>query len=326
MKLKLLIIPIAIVLIALYSAAYTVDETEQVVITQFGKAIGDPKTEPGLYFKIPIIQQANYFPKNLLEWDGEPGQVPTLDKTYIYVDTFARWKVVDPLRFFQTVSNEVRALARLDDILDAAVRNIITSYSLIETVRRTNRQLDTFEIGVDQERRPLGKITMGREKIIRGVLEQAEPKLKEFGIQLVDVKIKRLNYVEEVRKSVYARMIAERKQIAEKFRSEGKGEARKIEGDRERELKRITSEAYRKAQEIKGKADAEATLIYAQAYSRDPDFYSFVTTLDIYKKTMGKDTSLILSTDSEFFKFFKGYKEKQRATTPQIEVLEEKTQ
>jgi len=178
MKLKLLIIPIAIVLIALYSAAYTVDETEQVVITQFGKAIGDPKTEPGLYFKIPIIQQANYFPKNLLEWDGEPGQVPTLDKTYIYVDTFARWKVVDPLRFFQTVSNEVRALARLDDILDAAVRNIITSYSLIETVRRTNRQLDTFEIGVDQERRPLGKITMGREKIIRGVLEQAEPKLK----------------------------------------------------------------------------------------------------------------------------------------------------
>jgi len=311
MRFKVLIIPIAIVLIALYSAAYTVDETKQVVITQFGKAIGDPKTQPGLYFKIPIIQQANYFPKNLLEWDGEPGQVPTLDKTYIYVDTFARWKVVDPLRFFQSVSNEVRALARLDDILDAAVRNIITSYSLIETVRRTNRQLDTFEIGVDQERRPLGKITMGREKIIRGVLEQAEPKLKEFGIQLVDVKIKRLNYVEEVRKSVYARMIAERKQIAEKFRSEGRGEARKIEGDRDRELKRITSEAYRKAQEIKGRADAEATLIYAQAYSRDPDFYSFVKTLDIYKKTMGKDTSLILSTDSEFLKFFKGYKGKQ---------------
>ena len=311
MKFKGIIIPVIIILIALFSAAYTVDETEQVVITQFGKAVGDPKTDPGLYFKIPIIQQANYFNKNLLEWDGDPSQIPTLDKTYIYVDTFARWKIVDPLKFFQTVGTVTGALARLDDIIDAAVRNFIAAYPLIETVRWTNLELDTFEIGLDkiQEQRTVGKITTGRQKIVRGILEQADPKLKEFGIQIVDVKIKRLNYVEQVRKSVYGRMIAERKQIAEKFRSEGKGEARKIEGNQEKELKKITSEAYRKAEVIKGKADAEATLIYAQAFNRDPEFYSFIKTLDIYKQTMGKDSSLILSTDSDFLRYFKSLKE-----------------
>ena len=310
MKFKLLIIPIIILLIALFSAAYVVDETEQVVITQFGKPIGKPKVEPGLYFKLPIIQQANYFPKNLLEWDGDPGQVPTLDKTFIWVDTFSRWKIIDPLKFFQTVNNVVGALARLDDILDPAVRNFITSYPLIETVRMTNRELDTFEAGVnqDEEKRPLGEITIGRQKIIKGILAQAQPKLKAFGIEIVDVKIKRLNYVEQVQRSVYARMIAERKQIAEKFRSEGQGEARKIEGNQERELKRITSVAYRTAQEIKGKADGEATAIYAQAFGQDPDFYSFLKTLDIYKKTMDKKSSLILSTESDFLKYFKGYK------------------
>jgi len=308
MKFKTLIIPIIIVLIAFFSAAYTVDETEQVVITQFGKAIGKPQKDPGIYFKIPLIQNANYFPKNLLEWDGDPGQIPTLDKTFIWVDTFSRWKIVDPLKFFQTVNNVVGALARLDDIIDPAVRNFITSYALIETVRRTNRELDTFEIGIDQVKKTdLGEVTMGRGKITKGILEQAQPKLEKFGIKLVDVKIKRLNYVEQVRKSVYGRMVAERRQIAEKFRSEGQGEARKIEGDREKDLKKITSEAYRKAQEIKGKADAEATLIYAKAFSRDPDFYSFVKTLDIYKETMDKDSALILSTDSEFLKYFKGY-------------------
>ena len=294
MKFKALIIPIALV-VALYSAAYTVDETEQVVITQFGKAIGEPKTGAGLYFKIPIIQRANYFPKNLLEWDGDPGQIPTLDKTFIWIDTFARWKIVEPLKFFETVSNVTNALGRLDDIIGPAVRNFVTSCPLIEVK------------GIS----PLGEVKIGRAKITKGIMEKAQSKLALFGIELVYVKIKRLNYVEEVRKAVYDRMIAERKQVAEKFRSEGKGEARKIEGDKVREMKRITSEAYRKAQEIKGKADADASLIYAQAYSRDPDFYSFVKTLDIYKKTMGKDCSLILSTDSEFLKFFKGYKEKQ---------------
>jgi membrane protease subunit HflC len=303
---------IVIIVIILFFRAwpmYVVDETEQVVITQFGKAIGKPKTEPGLYFKIPIIQQVNRFRKNLLDWDGDPGQIPTLDKTFISVDTFARWKIVDPLKFFETVNNEIAALGRLDDIIDPAVRNFITSYPLIETVRMTNRELDTFEAGIDkvQEISPLGEVKTGRANIVKGIMEQAQPKLAEFGIALVDVKIKRLNYVEEVQQSVYARMIAERKQIAEKFRSEGEGEARKIEGDKERDLKRITSEAYRTAQEIKGKADAEATTIYARAYGLDADFYSFTKTLDIYKETLDKDSTLVLSTDSEFFKYMKGY-------------------
>jgi membrane protease subunit HflC len=310
-KHRTLIILIIIVLIAFFSSAYVVDETEQVIITQFGKAIGEAKKDPGLKFKVPLIQRANYFPKNLLEWDGDPGQIPTLDKTYIWVDTFARWKITDPLKFFQTVNNVVGALGRLDDIIDSAVRNFITSYPLIETVRMTNRELDTFEVGIDEEvkeKSPLGVIKTGRRKIAKGIMDQAQPKLEKFGIELVDVKIKRLNYVEEVQKSVYGRMIAERKQIAEKFRSEGQGEARKIEGDREKEMKRITSGAYKSAEEIKGKADAEATLIYANAFGKDPDFYSFIQTLEIYKETMNKDSSLVLSTDSEFLKYFKGYR------------------
>ena len=315
MKSKLLIIPAIIILIAIFSAAYVIDETEQVVITQFGKAIGKPKRDPGLYFKIPVVQQANFFPKNLLEWDGDAGQVPTLDKTFIYVDTFARWKIVDPLKFFQTVNNVVGALARLDDIIDPAVRNFITSYPLIETVRNTNRELDISEAGVGhaQEERPLGEVTTGRGKITQGILEQAQPKLVAFGIELVDVQIKRLNYVEQVRKSVYARMIAERKQIAQKFRSEGEGEARIIEGNREKELKRITSEAYKIAQEKMGKADAESTMIYAQAYDKDPEFYTFMKSLDVYENTMDKESSLLLSTDSDFLKFFKSYQQRNEA-------------
>ena len=310
MKLKALIIPVIIILVALFSGAYIVSETEQVIITQFGKAIGEPKTAPGLYFKIPVIQQANFFPKNLLEWDGDPGQVPTLDKTFIYVDTFARWKIVDPLKFFETVNNVMGAQARLDDIIDPAVRNFITSYHLIETVRDTNRELDTFEAGLGhtkEEARALGEITEGRRKITLGIMAQAQPKLKDFGIELVDVQIKRLNYVEQVRKSVYARMIAERKQIAEKFRSEGEGEARSIEGNRDKELKKITSEAYKTAQEIKGKADAESTMIYAQAYEIDPEFYSFVKSLDVYQNAMDNKSFLLLSTESDFLKYFKGY-------------------
>lgn len=310
MKSKALIIPLVIVLFVLYQGIFTVDETQQVVVTQFGKPVGDPITEPGLNFKIPFVQTINYFPKNLLQWDGDPSQIPTLDKTYIYVDTFARWKIVDPLKFFQTVNNVVGGLARLDDIIDAAVRNFIAQNPLIETVRWTNRELDVTEEGMDDtsHTRVTAEITTGRQNIVKGILNQANPKLKEFGILLIDVQIKRLNYVEEVRRSVYGRMIAERKQIAERFRSEGEGESRKIEGDRERDLKEITSVAYRKSQEIKGKADAEATLIYARAYNEDPDFYSFLQTLDIYKKTMDKDTTLVLSTDSDFLRYFKSLK------------------
>ncbi len=301
---------IVLIALLLYSSAYVVDETEQVVITRFGKPMGQAKSDPGLYFKVPWIEQANYFPKNLLAWDGEAGQVPTLDKTFIWVDTFARWKIVDPLKFFQTVNNMTAAQSRLDDIVGSAVRNFVTSFPLIETVRTTNRELDTFEAGVDQvkDTSPMGQVKMGRMEITKGILEQAQPKLDGFGIELVDVKFKMLNYVEEVQKSVYSRMIAERKQIAEKFRSEGKGEARKIEGEMERDLKQIDSEAYRKAQEIKGIADAEATRIYAQSFGKNPEFYSFTQTLNMYKDSMDKDSSLILSTDSEFLKYFKGYK------------------
>ena len=310
MKSKVILIVVAVLLFGLYHSAYVVDETQQVIVTQFGKVIGEPKTEPGLEFKLPFLHDANYFPKILLEWDGDPGEVPTRDKTFIWVDTFARWKIVDPLRFYKTVFNEDGAQGRLDDILDSDVRNYITSYPLIETVRKTNRALDTFDMEEKEVKgkRKFGDIKFGRERIVKGIMAQAQPKLADFGIELVDLKIKRLNYTEEVRNSVYSRMIAERKQIAEKFRSEGKGEARKIEGKQEKELKRINSEAYRKAQSVKGKADAEATLIYAEAYNRDPEFYSFIKTLDIYKETMDKDSSLILSTDSDFLKYFKNLK------------------
>ena len=306
MKTKALVIVAAILLFVLYHSVYVVDETEQVILTQFGKVIGEQVTEPGLKFKVPFIQRPNYFPKNLLEWDGDPGEIPTQDKTYIWVDTFARWKIVDPLRFFKTVYNENGALSRLDDILDSEVRNKITSFPLIETVRKSNRPLDTFEVeDRGDETRVLGKIKMGREKIAQEIMTNAKPKLADFGIELVDLKIKRLNYTSQVQKSVYSRMIAERKQIAEKFRSEGQGEARKIEGNQEKELKRITSEAYKTAQEKMGKADAEATRIYAEAYGKDADFYSFLKSMDVYKETLDKDSTLVLSTDSEFLKYLK---------------------
>ena len=305
-----IVIILVIAVILVYNSAYVVDETEQVVITQFGRITGEPKKTPGLRFKIPFIQQANVFNKNLLEWDGDPGQIPTLDKTFIWVDTFARWKIVDPILFFQTVNNRFNAIGKLNDIIDPAVRNYITSYRLIEAVRTSNRELGVDEIGledVDKDQRETYAITFGREKITKGIMEQAQPKLAQFGIELVDVKIKRINYVESVRKSVYDRMVAERNQIAEKFRSEGRGEARKIIGEKERDLKKITSEAYKVAQQIKGKADAEATKIYAKSYGIDPEFYSFTRTLEIYNEALDEKSSLILSTDSEFLKYLKGY-------------------
>ena len=303
-----LIIIAAVIVILVYNGAYIVDETEQVIITQFGRIIGSPKMDPGLRFKLPFIQKANYFAKNLLGWDGDPGQIPTLDKTFIWVDTFARWKIVEPISFFQTVNNRFNAIGKLNDIIDPAVRNSITSHSLIEAVRNTNREMDTIEIGLDaREQQTTYAVDVGRANITKGILEQAQPKLTPFGIELVDVKIKRINYVEQVRNSVYGRMIAERKQIAEKFRSEGKGEARKILGEKERDLKKITSEAYKTAQELKGAADAESTRIFAEAFGRDPEFYSFTKTLELYGEALDKDSELILSTDSEFFKYLKGY-------------------
>ena len=305
----LVIIVVAAAAFLVYNAAYTVDETQQVIITQFGRIVGTPKIDPGLKFKVPFIQRANYFAKNLLDWDGDPGQIPTLDKTFIWVDTFARWKITDPVKFFQTVNNQFNAVGKLNDIIDPAVRNFITSHSLIEAVRKSSRSLDTSDVEIEDRIRTSYAVTVGREKITQGILKQAQPKLAQFGIELVDVKIKRINYVEQVRKSVYGRMIAERKQIAEKYRSEGKGEAQKILGERERDLQEITSEAYRKAQEIKGKSDAEATIIYAEAYGVDPKFYSFVQTLEIYDQSLGDKNTLILSTESEFLRYLKQYPE-----------------
>lgn len=322
MNIKVVIGAIAVLVgIVLFSSAYTVDETEQVVITRFSR-VERVVQQPGLNFKIPMIEKKILYPKNLQEWDGDPGQIPTKDKTYIWVDTFARWKIVDPVLFFKTIGTVSNmAVNRLNEIIDPAVRNLITSNRLIEAVRNSNRELDTFEVfdtGEEdvtviqvEEITPKAPttyaISIGRSKINEMILTQAKGKLNKFGIDLVDVKIKRIDYVEEVRKSVYARMIAERKQIAEKFRSEGKGEAQKILGEKELDLKRIKSEAYRKAQEIKGRADGEATRLYAEAFGSDPQFYSFIKTLEIYTESLGKDSSLVLSTESEIFKLLKGY-------------------
>ena len=296
---------------------YVVDETEQVIITQFGKPIGSAISTPGLHFKVPFIQKANYFAKNLLEWDGEAGQIPTQDKTFISIDCFARWRIIDPLMFYEAVNNEMVAQKKLNDILDAATYNFITSHHLIEVVRSTNREMQAESLtmastaggkALVRKTAPVQqlKIKMGRKAMTLGILEQAAPKLSSFGIEIIDFRIKRVNYVEEVRKKVYERMIAERRQISEKFRSEGKGESKNIEGDRQKELRRIKSEAYRSAEEIKGKSDAEATAIYAKAFNQDPEFYSFVKTLEIYRTALREDTQVLLSTDSDFFKYLKG--------------------
>jgi membrane protease subunit HflC len=290
---------------------YTVDETEQVIITQFGRPIGTAITDPGLHVKVPFIQKTSYFAKNLLEWDGDPGQIPTKDKTFIWVDTFARWRIVDPLMFYKAVNNEMAAQKKLDDILNPTINNFIASNDLIEAVRSSDRLSSTEskeKSNRSKDATELKAITLGRAGMTKGILKQAAPKLAEFGIEIVDFRIKRINYVEEVRQKVYERMIAERNQISEKFRSEGKGESKKIQGEQQKELRRIQSEAYKKVEEIKGKADATATNIYAEAFGKDPEFYSFINTLEIYKKSLDENIKVILSTNSDFFKYLKKYK------------------
>lgn len=306
-----LIIAAFIGIIGFAASAFIVDETEMVVITQFNRVIGNPINEPGLYFRVPFIQRPNYFLKNIQEWDGEPGQIPTLDKTYIWLDTFARWRIVDPIAFFETVTDRATALKRLDDIINPAVRNAVTSHHLIETVRNSNRRMTSLEQAATGDSQPLDpteySIKTGREKLSKEILLASQPKLHKFGIELIDVKIKRVNYIQKVRESVYGRMIAERNQMAERIRSEGRGEAFRIEGDKERDLRTIQSMAYRTAQEIKGKADAEATGIYAAAYNRDPEYYSFTKTLDVYKNAFDRKSRVVLSTDSEFLGYLKAF-------------------
>jgi len=286
-------------------AFFIVDETKQAIITQFGKPIGNPIKKAGLYFKIPFIQKVIYFEKRILEWDGYPTQIPTKDKKYIWVDTTARWRISDPLKFYQSVYNEKGAQSRLDDVIDNAVRDLITSHNLIEVVRTTNRILKEVKNLDFIEEAALEKVNFGREFLRKEILKKARELTPQYGIELIDVRIKRVNYVEEVRKKVYERMIAERKKAAEKYRSEGRGKKAEIIGRMQKELKEILSEAYKKSQEIKGKADSKSAKILAQAFSKDPDFYVFLKTLEAYKNTIDENTTLILTTDSEFFKYLK---------------------
>ena len=295
------------VIVAVASSAYIVQETEQVIITQFGKPVGDPIIKPGIHFKIPVIQQANFFDKRFLEWDGDPNQVPTKDKRFIWVDTYARWRIKDPLLFFQRVRDERGAQSRLDDILDGETRNAIAKHNIVELVRSTNREpAMSEELTAGEIATELTKIRVGREKITRSIIDAAANRTLELGIELLDIRLKRINYVEEVQRKIFERMITERKRIADKFRSEGQGEASKILGDKERELKKIQSEAYRTAQEIIGKADAEATAIYAQAYNQSQEsreFYGFLKTMETYQTTLSEKDWLILSTKGDFFKY-----------------------
>ncbi len=291
---------------------FIVDETKQVIITQFGKPVGKPLLTPGLHVKLPFVQQANYFDKRFLAWDGRPNQIPTKDKRFIWVDTYARWRIVDPLLFFQRLRDLRRAQSRLDDILDGETRNAIAKHNLIELVRNTSPGKTAKEThGYSQTGREITAIRFGRDRLAKEVLKAAQARSAELGIEILDFRFKRINYVEEVRKEVYARMISERKRIAEQYRSEGAGQAAKIQGERERKLKVIRSEAYRKAQEIKGRADAEAADIYAAAYNKDPEFYRFLKTMETYKRIFGKDTTLVLSTDSEPFGFLEQSKDER---------------
>ena len=297
------IVAVVALLILLNQLLYTVSETEQVILTQFGEPVGEPVVTPGLHVKIPFIQRPNYFEKRFLEWDGSPNQVPTRDKRFIWVDTYARWRITDPLLFFQRLRDERGAQSRLDDILDGETRNAVARHDLIELVRSTNRDPEDVPIESEEEAVILETIERGRQEITRSILETASGRTADLGIELLDLRLKRINYVEEVQQDVFARMIAERQRIAEQFRSEGQGESARIDGERERELAQIQSEAYRQAEELRGVADAEATRIYADSYSRDAGFYAFTKSLETYEQTMDPNTYFILGTDGELLQY-----------------------
>ena len=303
--------------IAIFGCAYTVDQTEQVVLTQFGRPIGEPinavgsAAGAGLHFKLPFVQTANRFEKRILEWDGPPGEMTTRDKLFVVVDTFARWRIADPLKYFQSLRDERSALSRLDDIIGSETRNVIARHDLIEVVRSDKDRVPDQDKALGEAGATVGTlppIRFGREALEKEILAAAMQKVGIWGIELLDVRVKRINYKAGVIEKIYDRMISERLQIAERFRSEGAGEAAKIEGRKERDLRKIESDAYRKVQEIQGTADAKASEIYARAYTSSPDaanFYTFVKTLDTYKATLGRDSTLILTTDSDLFRLLK---------------------
>lgn len=303
---NILIITALLLAVVLRGAFYVVREPQQVVVTQFGKPVGDPIMTPGLKFKVPFIQKVHRFEKRFLEWDGDANELPTKDKRFIWVDTYARWRITDPLLFFQRLRDERGAQTRLDDILDGETRNAIANHQLVELIRTTNRDVVSSEL--DQDESDLDDISVGRNAIREIVLVAAQSRTSDLGIEILDVQFKRINYVEDVRRTVYERMIAERRRIADRFRSEGEGEASRIQGEKERELKRIQSEAYKEAREIIGRSDAMATSIYAAAYDRSVDsreFYQFLKTMEIYGKALDSETTLIMSTDGEFYKYLK---------------------
>jgi len=301
---QLVILIVAIILIV--QSTYIVKETEQVVITQFGKPVGEAQITPGLKIKVPFVQKTNYFEKRYMEWDGDPNQVPTKDKKFIFVDAYARWQITDPLQFFKRLTNERGAQSRLDDILDGETRDYIANHDLEEAVRTSNRMPALSGLVGEEVGDTLTEIIVGRQKIQDMILESANLKANDLGIEILDFRLKRINYVKEVREQVYERMISERFRIAEKFRSEGQGEASKINGEKERDLKTVQSEAFRTAEEIMGKADARAASIYAGAYNQTTaarNLYSFVRSMETFGNTFDSTTTIILSTDSELYRY-----------------------
>jgi membrane protease subunit HflC len=294
-----------------FNAAYTIHETEQAIITQFGKPIGEPVTSAGFHFKIPFIQNVNQLEKRILAWDGQSNEMPTKDKTYIVVDTFGRWRIKDPKQFFLRLRDERSAQSRLDDILGSETRNAIAKHELIEIVRTTKDREPVVDEVLSDAPGNVGQlypITKGRALIEEEIYRKAAEKLKDFGIELLDIRFKRINYNETVRQRIYERMISERQQIAERFRSEGAGEAARILGNKERDLQQIESEAYKQIQEIQGAADAKATEIYASAYNQSKEsvgFYELLKTLETYETVIEGETTMILSTDSDLYRFMK---------------------
>ena len=306
----ILLIVLALAALVLTASLYTVNEIEQVIITQFGKPVGEPVTTAGLKMKVPFIQEVNSIDKRILEWDGSPSDMPTKDKLYISVDLFARWRIVDPLQYFLRLRDERSAQSRLDDILGSETRNAVAKHELIEIIRTTKDRVPLQDATLaDPNNAAVGTlvpIQKGRQQVEADIMEAAAPKVRVFGIELLDIRFKRINYNASVQPKIYDRMISERRQIAERFRSEGNGEAARILGNRERDLNRIQSEAYRRVEEIRGEADAKAAAIYAAAYNHSPgavQFYEFIRTMDAYKSIIADNTTLILSTDSDLFKF-----------------------
>lgn len=301
----LIIIVVALALLA-KASLFVVEEGQQAIVTQFGKPVGAMKYA-GLHVKTPLVQEVRRFDRKILKWDGDPNQIPTQDKRYIWVDTTARWRIADPLLFYTTVATQQGAQSRLDDILDSVVRDAVSSQLLVELVRGKDYKAPegTVEVLDFEGQKIVVENLSGREEILDSILAEARKGTPEYGIDLIDIQIKRINYVEQVRLRVYDRMISERKKVASQFRSEGEGEKANILGQMQKELKRIESDAYRESVQIRGRADAEAASIYAAAYSKDPEFYAFIRTLESYRKSIKENSKLVISTDADFYRYLK---------------------